>query len=67
MVLPDQKNAIVRRNMKINDKELNVIIGGGIGATFINYLTEAFKTIYNIGQDLGGAIRRIASGKTCPV
>jgi bacteriocin-like protein len=53
--------------MKINDKELNVIIGGGIGATFINYLTDAFKTIYSIGQDLGGAIRRIATGKTCPV
>lgn len=53
--------------MKIEDKELYEVNGGGIGATFLNYLTDAFKTIYNIGQELGGAVRRIATGKTCTI
>lgn len=52
--------------MKLKDVELSKVVGGdGIGATFLNYLSSAIKTIYNIGQDLGGAIRRIATGKTC--
>ncbi len=55
--------------MKINDKELYEIKGGGegLGATFLNYLTNAIKTVYSIGQDIGGSIRRIATGKTCPL
>lgn len=53
--------------MKLKDNELHEINGGGIGATFINYLTDAFKAIYNIGQEFGGAVRRIATGKTCPL
>lgn len=51
--------------MKVEDRELYKINGGGLGATFLNYLTSALKTVYNIGQELGGAVRRIASGKTC--
>lgn len=63
-----QKNAMVRRNMKLKDIELSKINGGeGLGATFLNYLGNAIKTVYSIGQDLGGAIRRIATGKTCPL
>lgn len=54
--------------MRIQDEELSKINGGeGLGATFLNYLSNAIKTIYNIGQDLGGSIRRIATGKTCPL
>ena len=53
--------------MKVQDAELNEVNGGGLGATFLNYLSNAIKTVYNIGQDLGGAIRRIATGKTCPL
>ena len=54
--------------MRVNDIELSKINGGeGLGATFLNYLSNAIKTIYNIGQELGGSIRRIASGKTCPL
>ena len=54
--------------MKIKDSELMEINGGeGLGATFLNYLSNAIKTIYNIGQDLGGSIRRIATGRTCPL
>ncbi len=54
--------------MKIGDNELNEINGGaGIGATFLNYLGNAIKTVYSIGQDFGGALRRIATGRTCPL
>ena len=67
MVLLDQRNAIVRRNMKVKDQDLCEINGGGVGATFLNYLSNAIKVVYNIGQDLGGAIRRIAEGRTCPL
>ncbi len=53
--------------MKVEDIELNKITGGdGIGTTFLNYLSTAIKTVYNIGQELGGAIRRIATRKVCP-
>lgn len=55
--------------MKIEDKYMSEIIGGesGIGATFLNYLSTAFKTVYGIGQGLGGAIRRIATKNVCPL
>ena len=53
--------------MKVKDQELNKIIGGELGATFLSYLADAVKTIYNIGQELGGSLRRIATGKTCPL
>ena len=53
--------------MKIKDQELNKISGGGLGATFLSYLTDAVKAIYSIGQEFGGSIRRIATGKTCPL
>ena len=52
--------------MKVKDIELNKVIGGGgVGTTFLNYLSTAIKTVYNVGQELGGALRRIASGKIC--
>lgn len=54
--------------MKVEDIEISKIDGGGsIGATFLNYLSTAIKTIYSVGQDLGGAIRRIATNKVCPL
>ena len=53
--------------MRISDIELSRINGGEIGATFLNYLTNAIKVVYNIGQELGGAIRRIATGNICPL
>lgn len=55
--------------MKVKDNCLAKIIGGesGIGTTFLKYLTDAFKIIYGIGQNVGGAIRRIATGNVCPL
>ena len=54
--------------MKINDIEIVKINGGGtITGSLIQYLTKFISTVYEIGQDLGGAIRRIASSNTCPL
>ncbi len=53
--------------MKIEDINLLKVEAGGISASFINYLSTALKTVYNIGQGLGGAIRRIATKNVCPI
>ena len=53
--------------MKVDDLEMNEINGGGLGATFLNYLSNAIKVVYDIGQEFGGSIRRIATGKICPL
>ena len=53
--------------MKIDDINLLKIEGGSLSATVLNYFSNALKTVYNIGQSLGGAIRRIATGRICPL
>jgi hypothetical protein len=53
--------------MKIEDINLIKVEGGSISGAVINYLTVAVKTVYSIGQELGGAIRRIATKKLCPI
>ncbi len=53
--------------MKVEDKILLKVIGGSISASMLNYLSTVFKTVYNIGQGLGGAIRRIATKNLCPL
>ncbi len=52
--------------MIVNDNEMVKVTGGeSLGATFLNYLSTAVKTIYDVGRGFGGAIRRIASGNVC--
>lgn len=53
--------------MKIEDINLLKVEGGGLSGSVLNYLSSAIKTIYNIGQELGGAIRRIATKTICPI
>ena len=54
--------------MRIKDKELSRVSGGNdIASTFFNYLSTAIKTVFDIGQQFGGAIRRIATGNECPL
>lgn len=68
MVLQDQEIAKDRCAMRVKDKELLNIIGGSdVAGTLLNYLSTAIKTVFDVGQQLGGAIRRIATGKICPL
>ncbi len=53
--------------MKIDDDNLVKISGGGISSTVLSYLSTALRTVYNIGQEFGGAIRRIATRNVCPM
>lgn len=56
--------------MKIqNEKYLKTIKGGALNLTgsLISAFTGLVKVIYSVGQDLGGAIRRISSGKVCKI
>ena len=55
--------------MRVKDLELHHVSGGsdGIAATFLKYLTDAIDTVFNVGQRLGGAIRRIATNNVCPL
>ncbi len=55
-------------NMKIKDQNLREIYGGSsISATILNYFSTAVKTVYSVGQGIGGAIRRIATKNVCPL
>ncbi len=55
--------------MKIEDYSMIKIYGGGLNITgsIINYFTVFIKTVYGIGQGLGGAVRRIATKKVCSI
>ena len=55
--------------MKIDDENLANINGGAssISATLLNYFSKAVTTVFDVGNSLGGAIRRIATGNICPM
>ena len=52
---------------KIQEEELQNIIGGGVTSAMINAISKAVNTIYQLGKQTGSALRRIVSGKYCPV
>lgn len=53
--------------MEINKELTKKIIGGGISFTgaLLSALKGFITPIFEVGQSLGGAIRRISSGKLC--
>ena len=53
-------------------KELNIveskeIIGGGVSVSgaFLSSIKGCITVVFEVGQAVGGAIRRIASGRLC--
>lgn len=49
-------------------QELLQIVGGiNITGAFLNYIVKGINAFMDLGRSLGGAIRRIRSGKLCPV
>ena len=54
--------------MNINSRTKEVIGGAkSITAAIVNAGISALKALYSVGQGLGGALRRIITGKTCQV
>lgn len=53
--------------MIIEKNELINVTGGGFSATLLNALSRAAENIYNFGRSIGSSIRRIRSGRMCPL
>lgn len=52
----------------LNNIELNKINGGfKFSASLLNYGSRAINAILDLGRALGSAIRRIGSGRLCPI
>lgn len=51
--------------MILQDRELIDINGGGISASLLNAFARGIKTVFEVGQAIGSAIRRIQSRKYC--
>lgn len=51
---------------ELKKSELKEIVGGlNISGPIITALSNTIKTIYDIGRNLGGALRRIKEGRVC--
>ncbi len=54
-------------NNKMQNEEMIQVIGGAITFSWINALSKAVSTIYELGERTGSTIRRIVTGKYCSV
>lgn len=52
---------------ELNKNELLNIDGGSISGTLISAITRGINTILDMGRSFGNAIRRIGSGRVCPM
>ena len=52
---------------KIEQNELQKTVGGvnSVSGTLISALNTLIKSIYTMGQGVGGALRRFVTKKTC--
>lgn len=63
-----QINVIIKgENMKLTNKEMKNITGGGISYSLINAVTKAITAIYDLGKSTGSAIRRAIQKSYCPL
>ena len=53
--------------VELKKDEMEFIVGGAITPTWINAISKAINTLYELGKHTGSAIRRIVNGKTCPI
>ena len=54
--------------MRIKDNEMSEVVGGAsITSSFINAISKAVNTIYELGKQTGSSIRRFVYGKYCPM
>ena len=59
---------VITDNMEyIKEEDLQKIIGGAAIATLINAISKAVNTVYQLGKQTGSALRRIVSGRYCPI
>lgn len=54
-------------NKTLRNNEMEQIVGGAITSSFINAISKAVNTVYQLGKQTGSALRRIISGNYCPI
>ena len=52
---------------ELDKKEMLCVSGGGFTSSFINAITNAINTLYELGKETGSALRRLTSSKYCPI
>ena len=52
---------------ELKTTEMKSITGGAIASSLINSISKAVNTVYQLGKQTGSALRRVISGKYCPV
>ncbi len=53
--------------MKLNNKEMENVSGGGFTSSMLNALSKAVTAVYNLGKNFGSSVRRLAYGTYCPI
>ena len=53
--------------VELKKDEMEYIVGGAITSAWINAISKAINTIYELGKNTGSAIRRLVTGNTCPI
>ena len=56
---------VQNKYMRINNNKLLEIRGGAVSATVINAIARAGTFLYELGRNLGTAVRMIGKKKTC--
>lgn len=51
--------------MKLEEKDLYEIKGGGVSATLLNSVARIISTVLELGRTVGSSIRRIYSKNYC--
>ena len=51
--------------MKLNQNQMEVVDGGAITSSWVNAISKAIMTLYELGRQSGSAIRRLITGNYC--
>jgi len=52
---------------ELNREDMMFIVGGAVTPTWINAISKAINTLYELGRQTGSAVRRLVNGKICSV
>ena len=55
------------QEIQLKEIEMQKVNGGSIASPLINAITKAVTSIYDLGRETGSALRRLVSGKYCPI
>lgn len=53
--------------MELEKEQMNKIIGGAITSAWLNAISKAINTLYDLGKQTGSAIRRLVKNTYCPI